>query len=166
MKRKILIFAIVAILAFSSIAFVACSGNGNKLSYGKKYIYEDCIDSDSTERYFIFYKNGTGIFYVHRIDEEGNYNYATGKWEDAIVGYTISFKYTIDSDNEVVYCFYDSFKYHSDHNDTYAGYDDPTWSIVLNFNKDFVMTMNGSFYFTESFLNGTIPNYGKEKDKD
>lgn len=163
MKRKILIIAIVAILIFSCIAFVACRENSvdNKLTYGKKYIRENSISADSAyESYFIFSKNGTGIYFYHETFE--GYDYITDRFTDMIISYTITFKYFTDSENEVVYCFYDSFKYEPDHNyrDTY---DDSTWNAVFNFNENFLMRIDtgATFYFTEEFLNDTLPNYGK-----
>ena len=160
MKRKIFILAIVTIIAFSCIAFAAC-GNGtakNKLSYGKKYIYDSDLSSNVDEaRYFIFNKNGTGIYHY----------YYESSYYDTVSAYTIKFKYVIDADNEVVYCFYDSIVFDDKYNDTDDENDDKyftDWSAVLNFTDKFLYSIDSAyphFYVTEEFSSKTIPNYCK-----
>ena len=155
MKRKILLLAIVAILVFSTFALAACGSSTvkQKLSYGKKYIYDGHLGNDITDSsYYIFYNNGKGVYhYFHQ--------YGGGDIES----YSIHFKYVIDSDNEVVYCFYDSFKYDDAHNADWAGNPDQSdWSAVLNFNDKFLYELDAypHFFVTVEFAK-SIPNFGK-----
>ena len=171
MKRKILIFAIVSIIVFTALALTACGNvaNGiNVLTYDKKYVSVDSLTEDRIdEEYFIFSRGGVGTYYRH----DSFKGYDEGRDIDMVVSYSITFKYYTDSENEVLYCFFDSFKFESDHNTTsyYMSYyyndidENHTWSAVFNFNKNFLMRIDtrASFYMTESFLKSNLPNFGK-----
>lgn len=157
MKRKIIVLVIAAILVFSCVAFAACGNNTvkNQLSYGKKYIYDSHLGNDVNKAtFFIFYKNGTGVFHYFYEEYDGRLTEA----------YTINFKYVVDKDGEVVYCFYDSFKYDDMHNDPWDDdYDESDWSAVLNFTNKFLYRIDTAyphFFITEQFSKD-IPNFGK-----
>lgn len=156
MKRKILIFAIVAILVFSTVALTACGNDTvkNKLSYDKMYFRDDQLGNFLDKRsYYVFYKNGTGVFHEY-------YNYGDGD----IDAYSVHFKYVIDSDSEVVYCFYDSFEEDPAHTATWTGnHNQSDWTSVLNFNDKFLFQIDTAFphFFVTEEFSKSIQNFGK-----
>ena len=156
MKRKILVLATVALLVISSLLLISCNNNTveNKLSYGKKYIYDGHLSKSPEEsNYFVFNSDGTGAYHYYY------------EFNDFIEAYTINFQYVIDDD--VVYCFYDSFEYDDAHNspaNLFGPGDNSTWSAVLNFTDKFLYGIDidtSHFYVTEEFSAKTIPNFGK-----
>ena len=157
MKKRILIFALVAILAFSIIAFAACGNSTvkNQLSYGKKYIYDSHLGNDDLDKvtYYLFNKNGTGMFHYYYAGNGGD-----------IEAYSIYFKYIIDSDSEVVYCFYDSFEYDPTNNVDWRGNPDQSdWTSVLNFTDKFLYQIDKAYphFFVTQEFSKSIPNFGK-----
>ena len=157
MKRKLLVLAIAVVMVLSCFMLVSCGDTvKNKLSYGKKYLYEDYLGTNDKEIYYLFNRNGTGEYYSYYQEFDSYTN------ETHITSYTIYFKYVIDTDNDVVYCFYDSFEYNKDHN-----YDDryytpnPTWSAVLTYTNKFLYSITAypRFYLTEDFANNSVPNF-------
>ena len=155
MKKKLLVLAIAVVMTLSCFMLVACGNTvKNKLSYGKKYIYDGDLDQDiNNATYFIFYKDGTGVYHNY-------HDYGGGD----IVSYTIHIKYVIDTDGGVVYCFYDSFEYGADHTYYYTNHDNSEWSAVLNFTDKFLYRIDTAyphFFVTEKFSAKTIPNFGK-----
>ena len=162
MKKRILVLATVAILVISALTFIACDNHTvkNQLTYGKKYICE--YDLDKTEEkseFFIFNSDGTGTYQYYS-------EVTSSLWGFYVSAYTINFKYLIDQDSEVVYCFYDSIHYNEENSDP-RDRDNSNWSAVLNFTDKFLYSIDMTeysyphFYITEDFSSNTIPNFGK-----
>ena len=164
MKRKLLIFTIVTTIVLSCFMLVACNPNKenqsknspkNQLTYGQKYIYQGHLNVDeNVSNYFIFDANGTGIYhYYTRISYNGN-PYVTR-------AYTISFKYTKDTAQGIVYCFYDTFTFDDINTDDYGAPEKSTWTAVLNYTDKFLYKLDTlAFYVTEDFSESN-PNFGK-----
>ena len=160
MKSKILVLAITVIIVLSCFMLVACGDNTvkNKLSYGKKYLSEDYLNNENQEAYYLFNKNGTGVYHYY-----SKYDYNSDEEMQLITSYSINFRYIIDTNSEVVYCFYDSFEYDDIHNYTYVNPDNSDWTAVLTFTDKFLYSISAypTFYLTEEFLSETIPNFAK-----
>ncbi len=143
------------LLALASVGCMAACKNEAKmkLSYGEKYInHEDITEPEEEQTYYIFYRNGTGEYHY--------YSYSAYTMRTS--SYTISFRYKIVEEENMVFCFYDSVEY--DEVDTAKLFKDSTTIYKLMYTQDFIMdATNANMYLTEDFVEDEIPNFGKEE---
>lgn len=162
MKRKTLLILVAFLITAISLAtFVGCTDKNrveNKLTYDRKYIYDDHIDKSEGEQiYFIFSSDGIGKYHCYQ--ERPNYE----DRPNDVYSYTISFIYINNTENGVVYCFYDSVEFDAVDNAKYV-FGGSTWTATYTYNNDLLASIGGETYFIcEDFID-KIPNFGGAVD--
>ena len=147
MKKKLMIFVSLIICSLALLlALPACdstSSDGSDLQLDKKYIAQGQANTTS-ECYYLFYSNGTGIF-------RANYQTSYGLTSD----YTITFKYTYaDNDKTAVACFFDSVELGRKNVVTVSS----NWSSLFTVSKNVLFTSAGGIFINEDYLK-EIPNF-------
>lgn len=128
MKKRLIAIALTVVLCVGLFAVLVSCGKEEStgLVFGKKYIYEEAINSNKAARRFdsfIFYDDGTGIFHCKNI----NYDYDKVAYS---YNYKIKFRYVfVDDDKSGVVCFYDELLT-NDSSIYYYSYDDEKNEIL------------------------------------
>lgn len=151
---KKIICGALALMSVFCMAGCQDTGSGNKLTYGKKYVYYDDIHTEEAEQnYYIFYKNGTAKYHYYDIYQDYTFN------RTIVYSYNIKLKYKIVEEENTVFCFYDGIEY--DEIDT-AKTNRSEYTAMLMYTEDFLVTSAGDEYMTEAFAS-EIPNFGKNE---
>lgn len=147
---KKLLITLTSVCLLSGIALAGgCENNadGAKLTYDKKYIRASYVGDENENDYFIFKKDGTGIY--------ANYNYSTVT-ESHYKGYIVNFDYKISGDKAA--CTYHSVASNYDYSYTLNN-----WNEAFEINEDFIF-VNKQYgtivYICENYLE-SIPEFGK-----
>ncbi len=146
------------LLALASVGCMAACKNEAKmkLNYGEKYIHSDDIAEPENEQiYYVFYRNGTGEYHYY------NYSEYAGRTSS----YTISFRYKIVEEENMIFAFYDGIEY--DEVDTAKSFNDSTTIYKLMYSQDFLMSATtANIYMTQDFIDSELPNFGEEIKQD
>jgi len=143
--KKILtpLLTLVCLLCLA-VCFVGCDASA--LKYGEKYYFNDELDrnaDDADKKYFIFNKNGTGIYHYY-------YKYESTYGNSYTEDYTITFSYTfMDKDHEGVVCTFESVEYAE--RNTKEGVKN-SWDRVLSVSENILMSTGGGLFYSESYL--------------
>ncbi len=147
---KKLLITLTSLCLLGGIA-MACGCENNTGSatptYGKKYLYAGCVTDKNQYDYYIFNKDGTGIY--------ADYEYFTTN-QNGFYGYIINFDYKI-SGNRVV-CTYNSVAKNYDYSYTLN-----SWYKAFEISEDFLFLdeQYGTYvYICEDYLE-SIPEFGK-----
>ena len=151
---KKLLITLTSLCLLGGIA-MACGCENNTGSatptYGKKYLYPGYINDKDYNLYYIFNKDGTGIY--------ADYEYSTTA-QSGFYGYIINFDYKI-SGNRVV-CTYNSVaKDYDKGNDSH--YISSSWYQAFEISEDFLFfdEQYGTYvYICEDYLE-SIPEFNK-----
>ena len=142
------------LLALASVGcMVGCKNETKiKLAYGEKYIYSEAIAEPENEQiYYVFYRNGTGEYHYYHYSE----------YAGQTSSYTISFRYKIVEEENMIFAFYDGIEY--DEVDTAKSFNDSTTIYKLMYSQDFLMyATNANIYMTQDFIDSELPNFGEE----
>ena len=122
MKKKIIAIALlVAIVVCALLAFTACADITNDsyaLQTEKKYIYEGCVNQDTSQslRYYVFHKDGTAEYYRKSTEKHTTWDAATNDYVSVVYNYdyTIYYKYFfVDKDKSTIFYTYDHYENNS-----------------------------------------------------
>ncbi len=147
---KKLLITLTSLCLLGGIAMACgCENNTGPATptYGKKYLYPAYINDKDNNLYYIFNKDGTGIY--------ADYEYSTTA-QSGFYGYIINFDYKI-SGNRVV-CTYNSVAKNYDYSYTLN-----SWYKAFEISEDFLFfdeQYGTSVYICEDYLE-SIPEFNK-----
>lgn len=126
-----------------------------KLSCGVKYIHEGkAAGYRRGESYIVFNKDGTAKYRYYYVSTSG----------ESVSSYTINYKYEIVEEESTVFCFYDGIEYDKEHNAALLSDAESAADKVQTYmyTENFLMSIEGSVYLSEDFLEEELPNFGKK----
>ena len=124
-----------------------------KLSYGVKYINEGkAAGYQSGETYIVFNEDGTAKYHYYYVSTSG----------ESVYSYTIKYKYEIIEEESMVFCFYDGIEYDEAHNAALLSHAESAKVQTYMYTENFLMSIGGSVYLSEDFLEEELPNFGKK----
>ena len=151
MKKFLCLLSVFAV-AGCSVALAGCSSDEAAkgslgLSCEKKYLFTSHnIDFGDTHAFVLFHKNGSGELC-----------YKQGKNSDQ----TVSFKYLHYSEEDTVFCFYDSVVYGEDHHSSEI---QDSWTRSFLCTEELLYSSNGNVYICEDYL-PNLPNFAQKSSE-